>query len=272
MAFLLKLGPVHLSGVTTNVYLKVSENGDVAQPVFQPDDAAGLRELVGADDPQVHLAEPGLAEAAGALNVRVEEPPVQALKSRSAIAVYMAWGQRGLSSIGSEAALRLIHAGTAFWFARPWTTWRDDQPLAVTITGAVERVYEGSIFGERGQGYGLALYEEKGALKKLLQLQEQGRDEEARKLPGVGVLFDDKPEYACRALEAAGQVPRLPVPIRSGPEGANLPRPEETAVLAATLHAISQLSGAVREATAELETPGGVLRSQVRAPNVALLN
>ncbi len=184
----------------------------------------------------------------------------------------MAWGQKGLSGLGSDLALKLIHACTELWKARPWLYWRDDQPIAVTVTGAAEATFEGSVFGSSSEGYGLALYEERGALKRLHQLQAEGRHEDARRLPAVGLLLDDKPEYAATALERAELVPKVPIPIRSGPSGPSLPRPEESLVLIAALHAVAQLSASVREATAEAEFNGAQLFVRVVAPPATLKN
>lgn len=272
MASLLKLGPVQLSGATTNVYLKVADDGDVSPPVFNASDDEGLRELIDGDEPSTLIAEPELADAAKALGLAVEDAPERARRARAAIAVFMAWGQRGLSALGSEIALRMIHAATGFWNARPWATWRDDQPLAVTLTGAFEHQYEGSVFGEKGEGYGLALYEERGSLRALRLLQERGAHDEAQRLPGVGVLLDDKPEYAVRALQSAGQVPKVPLPVRSGPEGAGVPRPEQAVALIAALLAVAQLSSTARDAQAAIEIGEIVITARVVAPPVALKN
>src|SRR3954451_11306761 len=98
MAYLLKLGPVQLSGATTNVYLRITETGDVSQPVFGSDDVVGVRELLGNDSPSSMKADPSLNSAAEAIGIAVEPASLAALRSASAIAVFMAWGQRGLSS------------------------------------------------------------------------------------------------------------------------------------------------------------------------------
>jgi hypothetical protein len=263
---------VQLSGTTTNVYLKVADDGDVSPPVFNASDEAGLRELIGTDDPGALTVEPTLVSAARSLGLVVQDPPEGARRSRAAIAVFMAWGQRGLASLGSEIALRMIHAATEFWNARPWTTWRDDQPLAVTLTGTFESSYEGSVFGEREEGYGLALYDDRGSLRRLRLLQESGAHDEARRLAGVGVLLDDKPEYAVRALQSAAQVPKVPIPVRSGPEGAGVPRAEEAVSLIAALLAVAQLSSTARDVQIGVDVGEIAVTARVVAPPVALKN
>jgi hypothetical protein len=266
MPYLLKLGPVPLEEGATNVYLRVGEGGEIASPVFGPSDEPALRELQGTDPPEGFRCEPAMAEAAAALGLGVEEPTLRVHQARAAIAVFMAWGQRGLAGMGSELALLMMQAVTEFWEAHPWVFWDDRQALDVTLSGDVERGYEGSVFGSSEQGFGLALYESRGAIKRLISLQEAGQAAEARRLPAIGVMLDDRPTYAVEALRTAGRVPRLPLPIKTGPTGPGVPRPEECLVLVAALRAVALLSPTLRDTQCEASAMGLRLLARVVAP------
>jgi hypothetical protein len=272
--YLLKLGPVELSDDTVNVYLRVKESGEVAPPVFCAGDLDGLQELLAADaEPRAHLrCEPALSEAAAALGIGVQEAPTRVLQSRAAIAVFMAWGQRGVAQAGTDMALLFMQVATEFWNAHPWVYWDERQPITFQFEGALEHVYEGSIFGSKEQGFGLALYEDKGALDQLLAMQTGGNVGAAKKLPASGVMLDDRPSYALEALAAAGQVPRLPIPIKTGSAGAAVPNPTECLALVAALRAASELSSAKREASCELAAHSTKLVVSVQAPQPRIRN
>ena len=217
MYHLLKLGPVQLSQANTNVYLRVTATGDFAPPVFEQDDEAGMQALLEGVAPADVSCEPTLAEAAERLGLRVESPPLKVLSARAAIGTFMAWEQRGVAGLGADKALLFVQAATEFWEARPWTHWDDSQPFQVTVSGAFSRAYEGSVFGGEEGGEGLALYEQSGALKVLMDLQGSGKD--ASQLPAIGVTLDTRPEYAIQALAAAGRGTRTAAAAQDGALG-----------------------------------------------------
>jgi hypothetical protein len=270
--YLLKLGPVELKGDAVNVYLRVKESGEVAPPVFGLSDLEGLRELVTDESLSLCRCEPALEEAAKSLGLEIAPPTARALQSRAAIAVFMAWGQRGVSGAGSEMALLLMQAATEFWNAHPWVYWDERQPIRFVFHGAVEHAYEGSIFGSKEQGFGLALYEDVGALEQLLALQATGDIGMARKLPAIGVMLDDRPPYAVEALQAAKQVPRLPIPIKTGESGAAVPTAVECLALIAALRASSVLTASVRTSTCDSGLRGLKLSVEVQAPPARVRN
>ena len=273
MFHLLKLGPVQLSQHTTNVYLRVTPTGEFASPVFEQEDEAGVRALLeGLEADQVRC-EPALADAADSLGLEVESPPREVLSARAAIATFMAWEQRGVAGLGADKALLFVQAATEFWESRPWAHWDDSQPFQVSISGPLTRTYEGSIFGggEEG-GEGLALYEQTGALKLLMDLQSQGQGNAATSLPAIGVTLDNRPDYAVAALAAAGRVPRLPLPLKTGPSGIAVPSTLEALVLVATLRAIARLAPTRREALSTIVAGDGQMVVRVLAPQPRVRN
>ncbi|MDY7225861.1 hypothetical protein [Hyalangium rubrum] len=273
MFHLLKLGPVQLSQHTTNVYLRVTETGDFAPPVFEQEDTAGVRALLEGLEPANVRCEPALAPVAEGLGLQVESPPQEVLSARAAIATFMAWEQRGVAGLGADKALLFVQAATEFWEARPWSHWDDSQPFHITISGALSRTYEGSIFGggEDG-GEGLALYEQSGALKLLMDLQSRGQGSAATSLPAIGVTLDMRPPYAVAALEAAGRVPRLPLPLKTGPSGIAVPSTVEALVLVATLRAVARLAPTRREAISTVVSGNEQMAVRVIAPQPRMRN
>lgn len=272
MFHLLKLGPVQLTQDSTNVYLRVSPTGEFSPPVFDRDDLSGVQGLIEGVDPASVSCEPALAPVAEQLGLRVEPPPQEVLSARAAIATFMAWEQRGVAGLGADKALLFVQAGTEFWEARPWSHWDDSQPFHVTVSGPISRTYEGSIFGGEDGGEGLALYEQTGALKVLMDMQSQGKGEAATHLPAIGLTLDTRPSYAVDALAAAGRAPRLPLPMKTGPSGLTMPSPLEALVLVATLRAVARLDPSRREALSTVVAGTEEMAVRVLAPQPRMRN
>ncbi len=272
MFHLLRLGPVQLSQSTTNVYLRVTPAGEFAPPVFEREDEAGLRALLQGVEAEQVRCEPALAVAAGNLGLGVEPPPLQVLSARAAIAIFMAWEQRGVAGLGADKALLFVQAATEFWEARPWRQWDDSQPFHITVSGSHSGRYEGSVFGGEGGNEGIALYEQPGSLQRVMELQSQGREEAASALPAIGLTLDSRPAYAVEALAAAGRAPRLPLPLKTGPSGLTMPSTAEALVLVATLRALARVTPTQREALSTLAVGEQQMEVRVVAPQPRLLH
>jgi hypothetical protein len=266
MLYLLKLGPVPLSQGTTQVYLRISDTGEPSAPVFEADDETGMRALLEGVDAEDVRCEPALAEAGAALGVEVEEPPQAALSSRAAIATFLAWGQRGLSGLGSDKALLFVQASTEYWEARPWTHWDDSQPFEVAVSGPLTHTFEGCVFHTGDGRAGLALYYKPGALQMLMEMQARGQGDAATQLPAIAVTLDTSPVYAVEALSAAGRVPRLPMPLKTGPDGISVPNPIEAVLLVAALRAVARLSPDQQEVLSTVVAGEAQMEVRVRAP------
>ncbi|MBZ4395735.1 hypothetical protein [Myxococcus sp. AS-1-15] len=267
MFYLLKLGPVPLSQGTTDVYLRISDTGEPSAPVFERDDVAGLTVLLeGLEARESVRCEPALAQAGAALGVRAEEPTEAALSSRAAIATFLAWGQRGLSGLGSDKALLFVQAATEYWEARPWTHWDDSQPFEVAVSGPLTHTFEGCVFHTGDGRAGLALYFQPGALQQLMHMQAQGQAEAAQGLPAIAVTLDTTPAYAVEALSSAGRVPRLPMPLKTGAGGVGVPSTVEALLLVATLRAVARLGPEQQEVLSSVVAGDARMEVHVRAP------
>ena len=67
--------------------------------------------------------------------------------------------------------------------------------------------------GSGGGEYGIALYEERGSMEKLVRLHRAGRQKEVRQMKCIAVTFEPAPEFAAEALRSVIGVPVLPVPM-----------------------------------------------------------
>src|SRR5262249_54862523 len=74
--------------------------------------------------------------------------------------------------------------------------------------------FEGSIMGNGGQEFGLALYEKAGAIERIATYVDAGRMDMARREDCIAVTLDAKPRFAVDALKDAFGLPRVPYPMR----------------------------------------------------------
>jgi hypothetical protein len=244
----------------------MAEYGEVAPPVFQKQDLEGVKALLPGPGEAAVVAEPALSEAAQVVGLSVAEPPEAVQRARAAIAVFMAWGQRGVAQVGTEVALLLIEAATEFWNAQPWVLFGPEQPLELVFEGDLTQRCEAVMLQSDGQAQGLAVYEDKGAVARIHALQASGQAEEAKRLSGFAVVLEGRPAYAAEALAHAGKVPRLPLPVRSGRNGPSAPELAECVALGAALRALSRLDAQGR-ATAEAAAGGMRVQASAVSPS-----
>jgi hypothetical protein len=265
MRFAIKLGPVETGEGRITVYAALGE-ADVMPPVLARRDLDGLRQLAEQAPGEELCCEPALAEAGRTLGFTAGPLPEGARQARALLATVLALGGLVGRARDPEAILALVLASAAFWRARPWRHWYNIQALDVEVSGALTRRFEGSILGNGGEEYGVALYERKGALRRVAALVAEGRMEEATHLAALGVTMDERPRYAVKALKDAFGLPRVPVPmkIRRGDPGPVDAR--ELAVLATALHAVAALTRAKLETTSEAVLGGTRTVVRVRAP------
>jgi len=135
----------------------------------------------------------------------------------------------------------------------------------VEVAGAEQGTFEASILGNGGREYGMALYQEKGALQKLTRLVDEGRMQEAL-LDSIVVTFHEKPAFAIHALEEALGLSRVPVPLRM--KGGALQPFELGELVAVTgaLRAASALKPRVRVVEAEAGSAAVQVTVRVSAP------
>lgn len=111
--------------------------------------------------------------------------------------------------------------------------------------------------GSGGQEYGIALYEEKGAIAKLSRLFDDGRVHEAAKIRSIAVTMDDEPLWAIKAMKDAFGLARLPVTMKVARGAPGPVDATDLATLATALMAVAQLTPRKTETAARLEVDGG---------------
>ena len=80
------------------------------------------------------------------------------------------------------------------------------------------------------------------------------------------MTLDTSPAYAVEALAAANRAPRLPMPLKTGPQGIAVPAMVEALVLVAALRAVARLSPSQREAISTIVAGSEQMQVHVKAP------
>jgi hypothetical protein len=141
----------------------------------------------------------------------------------------------------------------------------------VTISTTAARNTKLASWGAGGQEYGVALYEHKGAVKRVPRLVDAGRMRDAANLRSLAVTLDDEPRWAAKAIGDAFGAECVPVPLRvSG----GRPRPvdeEELVTLAAALSAIAGLDPDKLESGCDLLSAGARASARATAPKPELV-
>ena len=107
--------------------------------------------------------------------------------------------------------------------------------------------------GAGGQEYGIALYEEKGAIEKLSRLYDEGRVPEAATLRSIAVTMNDEPVWAIKAVKEAFGLARLPLPMKVARGAPGPVDAIDLATLATALMAVAKLTPRKTETSARLE-------------------
>ena len=101
----------------------------------------------------------------------------------------------------------------------------------------------------------------------LMEMQARGQADAATQLPRHRRHAGHVPLYAVEALSSAGRVPRLPMPLKTGPDGISVPNPMEAVLLVAALRAVARLSPAQQEVLSTVVAGGGAqMEVRVHAP------
>ena len=86
----------------------------------------------------------------------------------------------------------------------------------------------------------------------------------------IGSLYHHFPggknQIAREALTAAGRVPRLPMPLKTSPEGISVPNATEAVLLVAALRAVARLSPTQQEVVSTVVAGDAQMEVRVRAP------
>ncbi len=110
-----------------------------------------------------------------------------------------------------EVVENFLASVAAFCREAPWRFWSDNDPLSLTVSGSE---FEACIMGAGCHEYGIALYERKGAVKKITRLIDAGRMQDAAALGSLAVTVDDEPRWAAKAIGDAFGAECVPVPLK----------------------------------------------------------
>jgi len=265
MLYAVKLGPIETDEGNCFAYLGFTE--DVAlPPAMAMRDDEGLRELAKIGSGHQLHCEPRLAKAGKKLGFVATPMPKWASEGRGFIALQ--WGLAPFSDLLPEHMdLPALLAATAeFVEAQPWLWWGDSDPLIVSVMGGGGKVFEGVLLGSGGEEFGVALYENKGAVRRIVELMDAGDFKRAAKEPCLGLTLEFEPEWMAEAVNEAYGTGGLPLPMKSL-KGKSAPIDATSlAILIATLDSAAKLKPGNLFETAEASVEGRRIRISVEAP------
>ena len=261
MLYAIKLGPIGTGEGPTTAYVGFTEAGALP-PVLASSDKDGLRELARQAQGHELRCERALLRAGKLLGFAPAPLPDRVRGGRATLAFALAGP--GPSRVRNlDIVENFLVSVAAFCQAAPWRFWCDNDPLSLTISS---KDYEACIMGAGGQEYGVALYDRRGAVKKLARLIDAGRMRDAAAFGSLAVTLDEEPRWAAKAIGDAFGAACVPIPLKiSG----GRPQPvdeEEMVTLAAALRAIACLDVDKLEAACDLLVAGSRISARVTAP------
>jgi hypothetical protein len=265
MLYAIKLGPIETGEGRVNAYVGFTE-ARALPPILSRRDEEGLEQLAQQAEGHELRCERSLARVGKPLGFSAAPAPDWALLGRATLAFALARPGGRVRNI--EVVENFLASVAGFCRSEPWRFWSDNDPVAVTVSG-VE--YEGCIMGAGGQVFGIALYDHKGAVKKITELIDANRMQEAAALGSLAVTVDDKPRWAAKAIGDAFGAECVPVPLK-----VSRGRPEQIdelqmATLAAALRVISELGPDCLETTSDLLMAGSRIAARATAPKPDLI-
>jgi len=255
MLYAFKLGPIETGDGFFTTYVGMTPD-EAFQPTFADRPTDALRSIAERAKGHELRCEPSLARAGKAVGFEPAKAPDWVALPRATLAFGLALGNSGAKLIGAPIP-EFLAASAAFMKARPWRHWDNGDIVDVRVTGLRDKQYEASIMGAGGQEYGIALYEEKGAIEKLSRLHDEGRVPEAVTIRSIAVTMNDEPLWAIKAVKEAFGLARLPVPMKVARGAPGPVDAIDLATLATALMATAQLTPRKTETSARLEVDGG---------------
>ncbi len=239
MLYVFKLGPIATSEGRYSVHVGVTEHG-VVPAVFGKSDADALAELKTCVYGEELRCEKRLVRAGKPLGFKSAAMPEFALHPRAMLALSLA--NTRLDAKDTDVVELLIGGCATFVDTRVWERFSDEDPVIVTVSGALDARYEASIMGGAGFEYGLALYSGRGAMRRVAAAMDRDDLAAARQEDCLAVTLDDKPRFAVKAIVEAFGLGAVPVAysVRDGQLAA--PSRAEMLVLGAAMRAVAELS------------------------------
>lgn len=259
-----KIGPISTGAGPLDVYVGMRD-GCIAPLISGVSAAEAMRQLAKHGTDCALRCEQRLAQSGKKHGFEVADAPDWAAKVRCGLTVCMALGP-GMGPDCMLPAAELVTASAKFLAAAPWHRWDSDLPMTFEVSGLVQRTYEGCIMGSGGQEFGIAMYEDRGAMAKLAKLHQAGRQMDAMRLKCIGVTFDPAPAFASEVLQQAIGAQVLPVPVRVERGGMGPPSAAEMLTLAAGLVATSGVTPSTPVGIGGVSDGRGSVTVKVTAP------
>lgn len=263
--YVFKVGPVPTGSGPLDLYVGMRD-GWMAPPVSGVTAAQAMQRLAEHAEGCQLRCERRLAKAGKRHGFEPAHAPEWAATVRCGLSVCMALGSL-MGPDGMLPAAELAKASARFLKSAPWQHWPSDAAMTFEASGLVERAFEGCIMGGGGQEYGVALYEEQGAMEKLVKLHQAGKQKQAAQMPCIAVTFDAAPEFAHEVLLEVIGVPVLPVPTRVERGKMVPPSAVEILALAAALVAASGLTPSTPVGIGGVSDGRGSVSVKVTAPS-----
>lgn len=260
-----KIGSLPTGAGPLDLYVGMRD-GWMAPPVSNVTAAQAMRQLAEYGEGYELQCEPRLAKAGKRHGFEPADAPEWAATVRCGLSLCMALGP----SMGPDCMLpaaELAKASAKFLKGAPWQHWHSDLPMKFAVSGLVERTFEGCIMGSGGSEYGIALYEEPGAMEKLVRLHEAGQQKQAAQMKCIAITFDAAPQFAHDVLLEVIGVPVLPVPTRVERGKMGPPSAIEILTLAAAMVAASGLTPSTPVSIGGVSDGRGSVTVKVTAPS-----
>ena len=254
MLYAFKLGPVETREGFFTTYVGVTPD-KMLPPIFAARATDALRSLAERAEGRELGCEPSLARIGKAIGFEPMKAPEWVAIPRAMLAFGLALGNGGGQLLGAPI-LEFLTASAGFMKAKPWRHWNNGDIVDVQVSGLRDAHYEASIMGGGGLEYGVALYEEKGAMEKVKHLFEEGRIPDASSLRSIAVTMNDEPAWAIKAVKDAFGLARVPHPIRVANGAPGPVDAMDLATLATALRAVARLTPRRTETIAGLEVNG----------------
>ncbi len=266
MLYAIKLGPIETRD-DGDAFAYIGFADDVAlPPEMAKRDAEGLRLLAERHGRGRDLqCEPRLAKAGKKLGFVSRPMPEWVREGRGFLAFGLGLGPYARFFVDKAPITALLAATAKFMEAEPWQWWSDSDPLSVSVMGSAGRKYEGCIMGAGGEEFGIALYENPGALERIAAAVDAGDFTAVAKEPSLSMTINFEPAWAAEAVDDAYRTKGIPMPMKlfKG-KPADLDALSLT-ILRGTLEAVARLRPGNLLETVEMEVDGGRLRLTVEA-------
>jgi hypothetical protein len=270
MPHVFRLGPFTVGDRDAYAYAALDDDGAMLPPHVAHTDAEGLgalaRELRGP-----LRCESALRAAGEPFGFVAAELPAEALLPRAVLAYGLGNATSPKTRPPLALLVRFFRACATFWGARPWDLVDSDDPVPVTLDeGGRRTVREGSILGGGGEEFGLALYDERGSIARVVAAVNRGDMRAAGQVSSVVVMLSEEPTWAASAFGDAFGLPRIPLVMRTLGRKSSSGSAADLLALTAALEAVTGMVGGagLAPAQATVEVEGASITARVGLPEV----